>query len=180
MRTELLYDPSMPSEVTDALRPLLERWIFLAPHWLYQLRVGFRDDADEHGTTLECSGSPPYRHGAITVWPRWLTLNDADRETAIVHELLHFPWRAYQDRADDLIDQLYTDEAGRKQARQIMRDNLEAAVQDLAWSLTRSYRERALAFIERADTEGIGSPGYERPTPSATSLEPLIPAPEEF
>jgi hypothetical protein len=133
------YEPGTPPEVQDAIGPLIERWNWLLPHWTYNLLVSFHENGEEkHSVTLETGGRAEYREAVLKVYAWFFMLGPEERETAVVHEFLHLPWAPYTDAVDALVVRAYHDnEDARHLCLGNLRDRLESAVQDLAWSLTR-------------------------------------------
>lgn len=78
----------MPTEVRQALRPLLAHCICLVPGWCHSLLIGF--DADVGGgTAASMTPAPEYRTATLYLYPRWLSQSPPERERILRHEFIH-------------------------------------------------------------------------------------------
>ncbi len=126
----------MPPEVRDAFRPILLRYLWLAPSWCHTLSVAYRQLDSEGNAHVEAeyASSSEYRKGWITLYSGWLDSPPPERVATVVHELLHLPIAPMKGEHGDVIDTLCPKDESPKfhqHLREQARQRLEGTVQDL-------------------------------------------------
>jgi len=104
------FDRNLPPETREAIAPLLERWIHLAPTWCHTIYVDFSGD-DERGTCLSTNVRAEYRNATVFVHPNWLLGLPHEREREVVHEILHLALHPMAVLLHDLLERLVDDES---------------------------------------------------------------------
>ena len=134
--TELVFDPDMPRELQDAVRPYLERWLWVAPTWCHTVLVDNIIDVPSNqcgeNTTLV-----QYREARISIAPNWLEQPPGRRESMVLHELMHIPFAP----AGELLieaSESTNNEAWRELLENQWRKAIEGAVQDLTHALMKN------------------------------------------
>ena len=131
--TELVFDRDMPQELQDAVRPYVERWLWVAPTWCHTVFVGNIIDVPR-GQCGENTTLVQYREARVSVAPGWLEQPPKRREAMILHELLHIPLAP----AGELLihaSESTSNDAWRELLENQWRKAIEGAVQDLTHAL---------------------------------------------
>ncbi len=124
------YRPDVPSEIREAVDPLLRRHASLVPTWCHEVVVFY--DAENGDDVANVRVLHPYRFAQVTICPPWLRQTAEDREQAIRHELIHIPLAPMTDFVKDLIERM-GGEDGRfcEWVQDQWRERFEGAVCDL-------------------------------------------------
>lgn len=134
--TPIRYLPGIPPEVATVLEPIIERWKFLLPTWCQDLRIEWKPDLD--GDIAETSIHYANRWAVIRVAAPWLDGEPADRETVIIHEMIHVTMEPLQRAAFTTVDTLTEkDSPAYRLAERQIRDGTEAVAEDLARAMYR-------------------------------------------
>ena len=105
--TVLVWDEKCPPEIRAAVEPLIERWRHIIPTWCHSLWIAYNADTDN---CMECEAHPEYRWAKIHVGGSWLRQPGHERESAVVHELVHIPLKVLTDWTKDLVFRLSGDD----------------------------------------------------------------------
>jgi len=132
---EVEWSALVPTEVREALEPLVRHYQ-LWPAWMYKLHIQYHPERD---TEMSINTNYKYRVATLMATGIWLSMNPADRETALLHEMVHAFWDPCDSTITDMMDSLLEqDSALDKFTRARYQANLEAATQDLALMLYRT------------------------------------------
>lgn len=153
MRT--VFAPKMPQEYVNAVGSLIEHFGWMAPSWCHTLTLDYAsDDKDDGRTKAECEAEPHYRQARITVYPRFLELDQAERANTIVHELCHLVIAPLSHAIADILGAAQLSDDARAIAEKMQGDADEAVVEDMAVALARIAdiyeRDRVADFMVRA------------------------------
>lgn len=87
----VVWRPSVPAEVRAAAEPMLGRWLWVLPPWLYELTVNWDEPqkGEAPGSAAVTEATEEYRFGAVSLRPEWLMETPAQRERHLLHELVH-------------------------------------------------------------------------------------------
>jgi hypothetical protein len=80
----------MPKEVRRIVEPLVKKHLHLLPPWCIQLSIKYgetKDDIERAVAYIEVE--PQYLQARLTICRLYLEQDDYNRESTIVHELLH-------------------------------------------------------------------------------------------
>jgi hypothetical protein len=84
---EIRLDPEVPPEVAQAIRPLLDKHMWLAPTFVHYVYV--RWNADGEGGALSSTVLEEYRRMTLWVHGDWLSNTERGRDNDVRHEFLH-------------------------------------------------------------------------------------------
>jgi hypothetical protein len=124
---------SAPSEIRQAVEPLLKRWLHLTPRWVNVLKVGY----DERGGESICWIHTHYDYRWATLWvcPRFLDRNAKERHEDIRHEICHLITVAMADWCDQVLKKAIRDDLARELLMAEWKTRVEQTTQDLAIAL---------------------------------------------
>jgi hypothetical protein len=140
---DIQWHVQVPKEMRATIEPIIERYRWLIPQWVYQFKVSFYSTkTDEKGVpdnALACIYvNDEYRSATLEVFADWLDGNEKTRRYNIIHELCHLYTCLPGNFFNRFLDNLYP-ESERLVAYNLARDEYrrlaEQATQDLAWSL---------------------------------------------
>lgn len=103
----VVWDEKCPRELRSAVEPLLDRWLHLLPTWCHSLVVAYDSECDD---VANCLAEHEYRGARITIGGNWLRQPTYERESIIVHELLHVPLVVLTEWTKDLVHRLVGDD----------------------------------------------------------------------
>ena len=136
------WEPDFPEDVRAIAEPMLMRWLSLLPTWCQEFVV--RYVGGEEDATLKIVINHRNRWALLKITGLWLGNPEADREKAIVHELIHVGLEPLHKAADRIVEQ-YAEEgsSAHNLASVMLRDGLECSTDDLARSIVRLMEARA-------------------------------------
>lgn len=133
-KLEISYDSEVPTEVREAVHPLLLEAMWLLPTWLHLLRVRFTEPTNS-GDSMSTTAHEEYRAGTLWIHPSWLMHTDrAHRLADVRHEFIHFPLEGVYKAAQAAIKMLASDQV-QALCIETLRVSLERAVVDLEQSI---------------------------------------------
>lgn len=130
--------PEVPADVRKSVEPILERWLWVVPTWCHDVRIKYAGDCEDPDdkSVATCEWSLPYRYARITIHGNWMGYTrDVDRESAIVHELVHIALGPMSDQFMALVQELDPPEKLASWAERTHDVSLEGAVVDLTRAL---------------------------------------------
>lgn len=137
--TDIEYSQSIPDEVLDVLKPLVEKWKYLIPTWCHVCYVNFIVDGNDEfvasNTNGTCSTSEKYRSAYIDIYPQFISDDKESREVTILHEILHISLDYIYEYGRKVIDAALDDCGYKDQTMQEYEDRLECVVVDLTRSI---------------------------------------------
>lgn len=143
----IVFCPVCPTEVKDAILPLLEKWSWIVPSWVHDCKVFFVDD---NSAKLSITVRESNRDALLNVHPDWLMDTDY-RESAVVHELCHCYSTPMQKVGEEYIRQNPDyPTPGTKMTEFALTEALERMTCDLAELMMRII---ASAEFNRAESE---------------------------
>lgn len=120
-----------PHSVTALVRPLLARWLFLAPSWLHTLDVCWQNDGDDT-TEAAIDVRYEYRTACLTIYPRFLEIAPDRQSATIRHEVLHTAVAPLERVARAVVERACCEDSPlREWAGEEVRVALESVVTDL-------------------------------------------------
>lgn len=126
-----------PTEVREAVTPILRSYLWLVPGWCRQLYVGYTNEGEIKGDA-STSGEVEYRQAYIFFHPGWLDCDPTQRRLEVIHELLHIPLMPMTSEHDELVERLFDDAEAPKFKQTVQeqwRKSLEGTTQDLAFAI---------------------------------------------
>jgi hypothetical protein len=139
-RVRVTFDAGTPAEICRALRKPLLEWGWLLPLNCHELDVYF-NKPESGAAELAVGLHGEYRRARFYAGPSWLEFaTAAERDAAVLHELVHIVAGEITECADALIDKLCDegDEKLKRWATECVRRACEGTVVDL----TRQLLER--------------------------------------
>lgn len=129
------YEPDFPPDLRPIVEPVLNRWIGLVPTWCQEFIVRYDHRQDGRMATIT---DYPSRWVVLIVTPGWVGCVEAERENALVHELVHAGVEPLVSAARRVMENA-TDEGSpiRNMAAALLEDGMEASVEDLARAIVR-------------------------------------------
>lgn len=89
-----------PKEVLSIVRPLAREFKWLVPPWCHVITITYDVRAK---AIMTCQLDADYRAARLVVGPKFLSLDKADRQQTIIHELIHIFVLPIADYAMDAI-----------------------------------------------------------------------------
>lgn len=129
---KVVWDKNMPPEIKNALRPIVDEWLYLVPTWCHFLKFSYNAQGE---FTMATSSEPLYRRAFIVMGTGWLELGPNGRVHSLVHEILHISWEPVTETLESVLAECVKDEAARNIIDREWRHRYEAAVEDLANAL---------------------------------------------
>lgn len=100
-RPPITFRTDVPREVREAVLPHLDRWCHVVPTWCHEIVVGW--DGTSEGSAARMRAYMDYRWAELTICAPWLRETPSQRETALVHELVHVLLEPLQNFAADAV-----------------------------------------------------------------------------
>lgn len=159
---QLIWQEPMPVEVRQAIEPVLMRFLYLLPGWVYELRIGW----DEENTSILRSNIvPEYRGGLLSVCPGFLRRTPEQRADDVVHEIVHYSLEPLRHVACDLVDELEKVKPGFKDwGTEAIRKAVEGATCDVTALVFRAAEQGRRESAEPVHGNGL------RPAPTLPSV----------
>lgn len=137
-QTTVDYAVDMPKELRDAVRPHLDRWLWVVPPWCRIIHVCHRHACDDTpGIVASNETSVEYRWARVAVYPAWLDQDDDERSRSALHELLHVILAPMHDVLSGVLEQT-ENEPFASTVEEDFRRAMEGAVQDLTFALVEA------------------------------------------
>lgn len=143
---DIEWHAQMPPEMRATIEPIIERYQWLIPQWVYQFRVSFYSTkTDENGQAENALAqiyvNDEYRSATLEIFADWLDGNEKTRRYNIVHELCHLYTCLPGNFFNRFVDAVYP-EVDKGPAYRLAKDEhrrlAEQATQDLAWALVNN------------------------------------------
>lgn len=135
----LRWEADFPADIRAIVEPVLEPWRPLFPTWCQELILRFDP---KPAARMQAELNHRSRWGVLIVTASWLADPPAQRESSLVHEIVHFALEplavAVKAGLDEAIPD--ADDRARRLAERIVTDALECSVEDLAQGLVRLRR----------------------------------------
>lgn len=131
------FDPEVPKEVEEAIRPLIDKWLWLLPTWAHLLYVVWTS----HEASLSTTCDEEYRKVRLYVHPGWLMGSPELRDSNVCHEFVHVAVDPLHRFGGEVIDVLEKNSALHKWATEHLRLAVERTTCDLEYAIR--HRENA-------------------------------------
>jgi hypothetical protein len=138
---QVVFDTEFPPEIANRVYPLVEKWSFLIPDWVYIFYLFFNYDSEKDGTCISNNTTYEYRRASLTFYAEWLR-HDFFEERAFVHDLIHTFYGPLYIYASELVDKLIDKD---NLSKQIIHTNLN----DLNESITEDWTRKILEMMEQ-------------------------------
>ena len=132
--TRIEFDTEVPKEVESAIRPTMEKWLWLLPTWVHVVFVMFSND-DQASLSTSCDEE--YRKVRMWVHPNWLIQSAEVRDRHVCHEYIHVLTDPLYQFGKRLIGTLEKDSQARKWADEDLRLGVERSTCDLAYAIRK-------------------------------------------
>jgi hypothetical protein len=130
------FDSSVPSEVEEAITPILDDIRPLFPLWMQMVRVGW--DANNSGDEANIRVNKDYRFARLTICPPLLGLTGEMRKETLIHETVHCFNETIVQAVKQELQAILDDPKEVKRVMKRIRKTAEQVTQDFAYSLART------------------------------------------
>ena len=138
--TRFYWEPDIPEDVCDIIRPFLDSWKELIPTWCQDFTIRYDHSAQVLARTIINYST---RWAVVVITPEWIAESEKTRENAVIHELIHLNLEPLQRATGQIIKDVIEEETPiHKLATTMFEDGMESAVQDLAKGIERLLNQR--------------------------------------
>ena len=134
MTEDWVWEADIPTDIRDIVRPHLDKWGSLIPTWCQDFSIRYNP---RNGALCAIDVSYKYRWGVLIITGQWLEVEFQERETALIHELIHLNIEPMASAGKRIVESLEPGSLFRKLAEEFSNEGLEASVQDLAHAIRR-------------------------------------------
>lgn len=127
--TRVVRDQKLPSEMSEAIFPILRKYEVLVPRWVDILKIS--PNYEDDGATAYMTSHVEYRQAFLTIGLGWLIAVEWFREEVIVHELVECSVAAMRSFTRRIMRSYIENERERETLEEEYRLHCEGCISDL-------------------------------------------------